>query len=72
MIHEFEEEIPVETPLGKGDAIFIEFAKQDNYWTVILKDSRAFVTFTQNQIRAGRNYTKRRGISDNEMRKIIR
>ncbi len=71
MIHEFEELIPVSTPLGSGYAMFVEPGEYDTYWTVVL-DNQAVVTFTQEQIRISRSYTHGRGISDGQMRKIIR
>ena len=70
MIHEFEELISVNTPLGHGYALLFESGEQDSYWTVIL-DNQAVVTFRQEQIRVSRSYTHSRGISDAQMRKII-
>lgn len=70
MIHEFEELIPVETPLGSGYAMLYEGGEHDNYWTVILENG-ALVTFTQDKIRVSRSYTHGRGISDKEMKKIV-
>ena len=63
--------IPVTTPLGDGYAIFFETGEQDNYWTVAL-DNGSIVTFTQDRIRMARCYTHRRGITDDEMREIIK
>ena len=62
--------IHVETPLGSGYAIIFETGEQDNYWTVALENG-AIVTFTQDRIRISNSYTHRRGISDEQMRKII-
>ena len=70
MIHEFEELISVNTPLGHGYALLFESGEHDSYWTVIL-DNQAVVTFTQEQIRVSRSYTHSRGISDAQMRDII-
>lgn len=70
-LHELRELIPVDTPLGDGYAIFIEAAEYDTYWTVVLSN-QAVVTFTQEQIRVSRSYTHRRGISDAQMKKIIK
>lgn len=67
---EFEELIPVETPLGSGYAMLFESGEHDNYWTVILENG-ALVTFTQNKIRVSRSYTHGRGIDDKEMREIV-
>lgn len=71
MIHEFRESIPVKTPLGDGEAIFIEVNKHDHFWTVILQNG-AIVTFRQEKLRACRNYTYGRGINDPEMTEIIK
>lgn len=62
--------IPVETPLGFGYALIFETGEHDNYWTVALENG-ALVTFTQDRIRVSRDYTHRRGISDEEMQKIV-
>ena len=70
MIHEFEELIPVTTPLGSGYAMFIESGEWDAYWTVVL-DNQAVVTFSQDKIRVSRSYTHGRGISHKQMRKIL-
>lgn len=68
---QLSEVIPVETPLGFGYAIIFETGDFDNYWTVALENG-ALVTFTQDKIRVSRDYTHRRGISDKEMKKIVR
>jgi hypothetical protein len=62
--------ISVETKLGHGYAIIFETGEHDNYWTVAL-DNGALVTFTQDQIKISRSYTHGRGISHQEMKKII-
>ena len=72
MTIQLEEQIAVETPLGPGMAIFFETGEDDNWWTILLNDSCAFVTFRQSEIRGKRCYTMKRGISDDEMRNIIR
>lgn len=71
MIHEFRELIPVKTPLGSGYAIFVELGEFDTYYTVVM-DNSALVTFTQDQIRVSRSYTHGRGITDNQMKQIIK
>jgi hypothetical protein len=58
-----------EDALEKATNIF-ETGEQDNYWTVALSTG-AIVTFTQDRIRITNSYTLRRGISDEEMKKII-
>lgn len=68
---QLDELIPVNTPLGFGYAIIFETGEHDNYWTVAL-DSGALVTFTQDRIRISSSYTHGRGISDDEMRNIIK
>jgi hypothetical protein len=67
---QLQELIQVKTPLGDGYAIILETGEQDNYWTVALQNG-AIVTFTQDRIRISNCYTLRRGISDEEMKKII-
>jgi hypothetical protein len=62
--------ISVETKLGHGYAVIFETGEHDNYWTVAL-DNGALVTFTQDQIKISRSYTHGRGISHQEMKKII-
>ena len=71
MIHEFDELVPVETPLGFGYAMLFEPGEHDNFWTVALENG-AIVTFAQDKIRISRSYTHGRGISDGQMKKIIR
>lgn len=71
MFHELREMISVKTPLGSGYAMFIESGEHDTYWTVAL-DNCAIVTFTQAEIRISRSYTHGRGISNRQMREIIR
>ena len=65
------EPIAVETPLGRGYAIVLETGPDDSFWTVILNDTRAFVTFRQRELRAARCYTYGRGVSDEQMKDII-
>ena len=71
MIHEFTQAIRVNTPLGKGYALFVETENEDHWWTIIL-DNGAPVTFNQSKIRVCRSYTLNRGISDQEMKEIIK
>mgnify|MGYP000567710219 FL=1 len=68
---QLEELISVETPLGHGYAIIFESGEHDNYWTVAL-DNGALVTFTQDRVKISRDYTHGRGISDAEMKEIVR
>lgn len=67
---QLKELIPVETPLGEGYAVFFEARAHDNYWTVAL-ENKALVTFTQDRIRICNSYTHRRGINDDQMKKIV-
>lgn len=71
MIHEFNDSIRVNTPVGNGYAIFVDCGNDDYWWTIAL-DNGAIVTFQQSKIRLARSYTKRRGITDAQMRKIIK
>jgi len=70
--HEFHEPIAVETPLGRGHAVLIERTPHDYLWTVVLNETGAPVAFTQDRIRFCKSYTYRRGISDEQMRDIIK
>jgi hypothetical protein len=60
----------METPLGRGYAIMVDRSAHDYYWTVAL-DNQALVTFTQDRVRICRSYTHRRGLPDEEMRRIV-
>lgn len=51
--------------------MIFESGEDDNYWTVAL-DNGAIVTFRQKQIRVARSYTHKRGITDREMRQIVK
>ena len=73
MFLEFHEPIEVEiTNLGKGRALFVERTPHDYFWTIAMDDNQALVTVTQNRLRICRSYTHRRGISDEQMREIIK
>lgn len=69
--HEFHEPIAVETPLGPGRAILVERTPHDYLWTVAL-ETRALVSFTQDRIRICKSYTHDRGISDEQMREMVK
>jgi hypothetical protein len=71
-MHELSQYLLVDTPLGRGQAILIENAGQEVFWTVILNDNGAFVTFKQEKIRAARNYSLGRYMSDQEMKDIVK
>lgn len=51
--------IPVETPKGTGQAVFIiDYSiEHDLYWTVFLDDTRECWTFNNKDIRIQENYT---------------
>jgi hypothetical protein len=68
---ELREWLAVETPLGPGYAIIFESGTDDNFWTVAL-ETGAIVTFRQSKIRMVACYTYGRGVSDRQMRKIVR
>ena len=68
---QLSELIPVKTSLGDGHAIIFETGEHDNYWTVALENG-AIVTFRQEDIRMCRSYTHHRGITDKEMKEIIK
>ena len=69
---EFTEPLPVDTPLGKGRALFVEGTPNDYLWTVALNETQALVTFCQNKLRICRSYTHERGIDDDQMKDIIK
>lgn len=71
MIHEFTKLVEVETPLGRGKAIFMQSTDHDYFWTVILDDSCAIVTFRQHQLKAVRNYSLGWGMTDDDMKKVL-
>jgi hypothetical protein len=68
---EFREPYRVKTPLGMGYVWFADINNDDNWYTIIL-DNTAIVTFRQSEIRMGRSYTLKRGISNEEMKEIIK
>lgn len=51
--------------------MFIESGEFDTYWTVAL-ENQAVVTFTQEQVRISRSYTHGRGISNRQMKQILK
>ncbi len=61
----------VETPLGEGRDILIESKDNDYYWTIVLFDSKALVTFPQNKIKICRHYTLGIKFSDLELKNVI-
>lgn len=69
---ELKELIPVNTPLGKGYCFIIEQRNHDVYWKVILTEGCGLVDFRQEKIRVCRSYTHERGITDKQMRKIVK
>lgn len=64
--------LEVETPLGRGIAILVSDVDHDTFWTVVLNDTRAIVTFRQHQLLAVRNYTMGWGMSDDDMREVLK
>ena len=68
---QLNEMIPVITSLGNGFAILVEKNQHEQYWTVAMENG-AIVTFPQSKIRICKSYTHNRGISDEEMKEIIK
>lgn len=62
----------VDTPLGKALVLFIESEPDDIYWTCVVKETRAIVTFRQNKILMGRSYTDGLGIDDTQMKDLTK
>jgi hypothetical protein len=71
VIHEFREPIRVDTPLGRGYALFVEACAHDYWWTVAM-DNGALVTFTQDRVKLARSYSYRRAMTSDEMAEIIK
>lgn len=71
MIHQLQELIQMETPLGDGWAVILETTAHDYFWTVAL-ESGALVTFTQDRVRVAESYTHRRGMADARMKEVIK
>lgn len=63
--------IEVDTALGRGWARIFESTPTDNFWTVELNGSRAFVTFRQKEIRATRNFTYGRDMTAEELGRYL-
>ena len=71
-VHEFVTPIPVDTEQGPGYALFVEVDNHVQYWTIVLTESRAFMTLPQDQIFAACSYTHGRGITHEKMREILK
>lgn len=71
-MYELTNMLEVDTPLGRGTAILIDDGNHDYYWTVVLNDSRAIVTFRQHQIKVTRNYSNGWGMSDEDMGEVLK
>jgi hypothetical protein len=69
-IHEFADPIPVDTPLGRADALFVEASGHEQYWTCVIYETRAIVSFKQRYLKLAPNYTAQRGQSHDEMKRI--
>jgi hypothetical protein len=72
IVHEFVTPIPVETKQGRGLALFVEVDNHVQYWTIVLNDSRAFVTLAQDRILACRSYTHGRDFTEEQMAEVLR
>lgn len=68
---ELKERIEVDTALGRGYAVIFESDNDENFWTVIINHSRAFVTFKQREIRVAPNYTWGMDFPNERMLKIL-
>ena len=68
---ELNERIEMDTPQGRGYAIIFESDNDENFWTVILSESRAIVTFKQREVRIARNYTWGQDFSHEDMQNIL-
>ena len=50
MMHELDDPIEVDTPLGRGYAHPVEGESFDTCWTVIIKTTRAIVIFRPSEL----------------------
>ena len=71
-IHEFEDPIAVETPCGRGFALFVDTSGHQNWWTVAINETQALITYPQHQLRIHKSYTHGRGINHEQMKRITR
>lgn len=71
MFHELSNMLEVDTPLGKGVAFLIEGGDHDYFYTCIMKETRAIVTFRQHELQVTRAYTLGWGMTHDDMRKIL-
>jgi len=71
-MHELEDKLEVETPLGRGKAILVSESDYDTFWTVVLDDSCAIVTFRQHELKVVRNYGMGWGMSVRELEAVIK
>lgn len=71
-MHELQNMLEVETPMGWGHAILVESANHDTLWTVVLADTLAIVTFKQNQLKVCRNYSNGWNFPDAELLKVLK
>lgn len=71
-LHEVREPFEVDTPIGRGLLFFVEYGTHDYKMTVAMHDGGALVSFPQSKIRVVRCYTQGRGITDEQMREIVR
>lgn len=68
---ELDNKLEVETPLGRGKAILVETSDYDTFWTVVLDDTCAIVTFRQHQLKVVRNYGMGWGMGDADMMEVL-
>lgn len=71
-MHTLRPPLEVNTPHGWGHAILVESDFVDAYWTVILADTLAIVTYRQSQLTVCRNYTMGWNFTDEQLAEIIR
>ncbi len=70
-IYEFRNMLEVDTPFGRGHALFIEGVNHEYLYTVILHDTRALMTIPQDQLLVTRSYTHKWGMSKEDMKGIL-
>ena len=69
---ELTEWLEVETPQGRGYAIIFESDNDENFWTVILNETGAIVTFKQKFVKASPNYSWGRNFPHEHMAEILK
>lgn len=68
MFYQLPDPFEVDTPLGYGWAIAVVVRFHESFWVVAL-ETGALVDFTQDKIRICGDYSQKRGITDDMMKR---